>query len=35
MRTLQVSGLTKNYGEKKALDDVSVSGFNQGEESLA
>lgn len=30
MRTLQVSGLTKNYGEKKALDDVSFQ-INQGE----
>ena len=30
MRTLQVSGLTKNYGETKALDDVSFQ-INQGE----
>lgn len=34
MRTLQVSGLTKNYGEKKALDDVSFQ-INQMEKSVA
>lgn len=30
MRGLQVNGLTKSYGEKKALDDFSFQ-INQGE----
>ena len=29
MRGLQVNGLTKSYGEKKALDDFSFK-INQG-----